>query len=219
MGLFDIFSSSDANNAAQAQTQGYQQGYNQLGQLYGQAGNALQSNYLGGLQPVANNLNNANAGTNALGNALGLNGPQGSAAAVQAFQANPGYQFGLNQGLNAVQARQQQMGQGASGNAMLALNDYAQNYANQNWQQYLQNLQPYQNQATQNAALNLQGYGQLGQGLSNLYSGQGNAAYGSAVGQGNAQAQADYANLNASQNLWNLFGNVAGAGLKVAAAG
>lgn len=216
MGLFDIFSSSDANNAAQAQTQGYQQGYNQLSNLFGQGAGALNQNYSAGLAPVNQNYATSQQGLTSLGNALGLNGAQGNAAAVQAFQNNPGYQFQLQQGNNNILANQAARGQLNSGATNLDLLTYGQGLANQGWNQYIQNLQPYMGLAQNSAGQALQGYGNLGNQLAGVYTGQGNAAYGSSVGQGNAQAQADYSNLNASQNLWNLFGNVAGAGMKAA---
>ncbi len=72
-----------------------------------------------------------------LGNALGLNGAEGNAAATQAFQSSPGYQFALNQGLQGVQRSAAAKGMLNSGNTMMALNDYAQGVANQDYGNWL----------------------------------------------------------------------------------
>jgi hypothetical protein len=203
MGLFDLFSSDDAQKAAQAQTAGIQQGYSQLSDLYGQGRGALTTNYTAGLQPFLTNFSNANQGTTALGNALGLNGQSGNQAAIQAFQNNPGYQFQLQQGDNAINAAAAANGTLNSGNQLKALSDYNQGLAGTSWQNYVSNLQPYLN-AAQGAAYGIGNlYSGLGSTLGNSFQGQGNAAYGANTSIGNANANAELANYNASGNLMN----------------
>ena len=163
-----------------------------------------------------------------------MNGPQGNAAALAAFQNNPGYKFAQDQAIQAIDRNRAATGSLNSGGTNVDIANYVTGLANQGWNDYIKSLQPYLGYSVNTTGQQLQGannlanvytglgnaqnaaYQGLGQGQAGLLTGQGNAAYGSAVGQGNAQAQADYANLNASQNLWNLFGNVAGAGMKVA---
>jgi hypothetical protein len=74
------------------------------------------------------------------GNALGLNGPKGNQAATQAFQANPGYQFATQQGIQALDRSAAGAGMFGSGNAAMALNDYGQGMANQQYGNWLSNL-------------------------------------------------------------------------------
>lgn len=219
MGLLDIFSNSDAQAAANAQTQGYQQGYQQLAQLFGQGAGALNQNYAAGLSPVMQNYNLASGGANAYADASGANGPEGFARAVKNFQTSPGYQFALDQGNQNVLRNRAATGSLASGGTNLDLLTYGQGLANQQWNNWLGGLQPFLGMATTTGGQALSGYGDLGSRLAALFGQQGNAAYGSSVGQGNAQAQADYANLNASQNLWNMFGNIASGGAKLAGGG
>jgi hypothetical protein len=147
-----------------------------LGGGYNAAQDAATRNYYAGISPFMQNWAQANQGSNALADALGLNGPQGSANAVAAFQANPAYQFGQQQGLNAIQAQAQASGMGASGNALMDAAKFANNYANQGWNSYIGNLSPYLNFATQGAggiqagfnplaattSANAMQYGQLG---------------------------------------------------------
>jgi hypothetical protein len=52
-------------------------------------------------------------------NALGLNGPQGNAAATAAFQSSPGYDFKVNQSLDALDRRAASRGMLGSGNTTL----------------------------------------------------------------------------------------------------
>jgi hypothetical protein len=200
MSTFDIFNNNAQQNAANAQTTSIARGLNDLTGSYGQGRNALTTNYTAGLQPFLQNYGTATQGVGALGNALGLNGPQGNAAATAAFQNNPGYNFQLQQGENAALANAARTGQLASGNTDIALNNYAQGVANQGWNQYIQNLQPYLG-ASNAAATGIGGlYSGLGNALNQNYSNLGNAQYGAATSIGNAQANADLGALTGSAN-------------------
>src|SRR3954462_542190 len=66
---------------------------NQLGAL-GQAGQAYA--------PLSALASKYGGGTDMYLNSLGVNGAAGNQAAVNAFQAGPGYDFTLNQGLDAI---------------------------------------------------------------------------------------------------------------------
>lgn len=200
MSLFDAFNNNAQSAAAGAQTAGIQNGIGQLNTAFGQGRGSLNTNYSAGLQPYLQNYGQAQQGGTALGNALGLNGASGNAAATTAFQNNPGYNFQLQQGENAVLANQAATGQLASGKTNIDLNNYAQGQANQGWNQYVQNLQPYLNQEN-NAASGIGGlYSGLGNQLNSNFMNQGNAQYGADTSIGNAQANAQLGNLTASQN-------------------
>jgi hypothetical protein len=200
MGLFDVFGVGDQNAAAGAQIAGINQGLGDLSKSFGQGRNALQTNYSAGLQPFVQNYGQAQQGGTALGNALGLNGASGNAAATAAFQNNPGYQFQLQQGENAILANQAKSGQLGSGATNLDLLNYGQGVANQGWNQYVNNLQPYLG-AENNAATGIGGlYSGLGNQLNQNYVNQGNAQYGAQTSIGNANANAQLAGLGASAN-------------------
>ena len=199
-GLFDIFGTSDQQAAAQAQQQGYQQGYGQLSQLLGMGNQTLAQNYGQAIQPFQQLLGQTQPGVSQLGNALGLGGAAGNAQALQGFQNNPGYQFQLQQGTQNVDRNQAAAGMLGSGNTDAAVSNYTTGLANQSWNQYLQNLQPYLG-AAQNAATgagNL--FAGLGQGINQNVNTQGQAAYGTPAGIGNAQAASDLSGLTASGN-------------------
>ncbi|MGJ0454172.1 MAG: hypothetical protein ACR65T_13235 [Methylocystis sp.] len=76
-------------------------------------------------------------------NALGLGGAAGNEAATNAFQAGPGYQFALGQGLEALNRNAASRGMLASGNNTQDILKYSQGLANQeygNWQDRLGNF-------------------------------------------------------------------------------
>jgi hypothetical protein len=200
-GIFDIFSTGPADQAAQAQQQGLQQGYGQLSSLLGAGNQTLASNYGQALQPYQQNYQQAQGGVQQLMNALGLGGAAGNAAATQGFQNNPGYQFQLQQGIQNVDRNQAASGMLGSGNTDAAVANYSSGLANQGWQQYLNQLQPFLG-ATQNAAQGIGGlFSQLGQGINQNINTQGQAAYGTQQNIGNAQANADLSAYGTSGNL------------------
>ncbi len=139
------------------------------------------------------------------GNALGLNGAQGNQAARQAFQTSPGYEFATGQGIQALDRSAAGAGMFGSGNAAMALNDYGQGMANQQYGNWLQGLSGLNNQglaaatgqtARQGALANIEQWAAGG-------AAQGNLAAALANGQnimqgGIASAQA---NMQGGANL------------------
>ena len=77
--------------------------------------------------------------------AMGLNGADGYARAEEAFRAGPGYQFALDQGLDAVARKGSAMGRLDSGNTDLDLMRYATGYADQAWGNWMNGLSNYNN--------------------------------------------------------------------------
>lgn len=80
--------------------------------------------------------------------ALGLNGEAGNAATMERFQAGPGYEFAMNQGLDALERRAGAQGRLQSGQTGLDTLGYAQGLANQEWGGYLDRLQGFDTQNT-----------------------------------------------------------------------
>jgi len=91
-------------------------------------------------------------GTNASNTLASLLGGQGTAAQNQAFQnwqGSTGYQFGLNQGSQAITQNNAASGLLDSGATAKALNTYGQQYANTQYQNYLNPLQNLVNSGNQ----------------------------------------------------------------------
>lgn len=101
----------------------------------GAAGNVQAANLL---SPYASSGQNA---LNSLVGALGI-GPNGEFQGFNpdTFQGSPGYQFQLNQGIDAIQNSAAARGGVVSGNTLKALQSYGQGLANQDWYNYLSQL-------------------------------------------------------------------------------
>lgn len=149
-------------------------------------------------------------GTTMLDNALGLNGAEGNAAATSAFQTNPGYQFQLDQGLQALGRGNSARGSFQSGGAGIDELKYATGYADQAYDKWLGNLTGYNGVAATGTAGQA---GALGD-LAGLFTGAAGAKTGlhtnvvnGSVNASNLDAEGESAN---KAGLSNAFGNALG---------
>ena len=137
----------------------------------------MVADYTNDVQPYTS------AGTSALTaqqNLLGLNGAAGTGAQQQAFDNfnnSTGYQFGLNQGLNAINSNAYANGNADSGATLKALQDRGSQLANQQFNQYYSDLNGLGSQG-------LSAY----QGLGNMMQAGTNGATNSNTQAANAQA-------------------------------
>jgi hypothetical protein len=120
--------------------------------------------------------------------AMGLNGAEGIARAQDSFRAAPGYQFALDQGLDAVARKGSAMGRLDSGNTDLDLMRYATGYADQAWGNWMNGLSGYNNMYGAGVGNDVAARG-LGldfeSGLASSYMGANNqVAAGKEAGQG-----------------------------------
>jgi hypothetical protein len=218
MGFFDtLFAPFNANigadaaaQAAAAQTAGINQGMGALTNQYGLGRNALNQNFMAGLQPFMQNFQTGYAGTTALNNALGLNGPGGVNDAFKSYAGviAPSLQLGSENVARQAAAA----GGGVSGAEKTALSQLGQQTGMQGWQNYVSNLSPYFNMTGQ-AATGIGGlYSGLGGALNQNYMGLGQGLASGYGAQGAAQANAD---LAAAQAQYGAGGNLWGAGLGI----
>lgn len=222
MGLFDLFTNADAQDAANSKIQGLSQGYSQASDLYGQGRNAL-SNYYGTAVTNASNAYQpfaapAVAGYGAYADATGANGSAGQNRARDLFLNDPGISSGLNMGLDAIDRRAAARGMLGSGNTNLDTIKFAGDYLNQKYGDYVNRLSPFTSapsQATSNAGVVGGLLANEGNSVNSSYGNQGNLAFNTQVGIGNAQAAADLANQSASQNVFNAVGQGIGLGTKL----
>lgn len=117
--------------------------FNRVGMGYiDQADNAARG-YLGQISEVYSPLADLGVRSGEMfSNALGLNGAAGNEAARTAFQTGPGYQFALDQGLQALERGASSQGRLQSGQTGLDFINYATGLANQeygNWMDRLAN--------------------------------------------------------------------------------
>jgi hypothetical protein len=229
MGLWDMltdaFTGAPAKQAAQQNTQLYQQNYNTgLGQLTGardQAAGAI-NNAVGAYDPLSRmsqRLGDQYGGAfGAYVDALGLNGPDGASRARGAFQAGPGYEWMRDQALEASTRGAAARSWGSlGGNQLSALSRLGSNFANQEWGSHLGRLGSLQSELGGRA---LAGTGAVAGGvagqygnLANIYNQFGtNAANLGNTTTGNianANMGAANAQQQGSQNLWSLASSVA----------
>lgn len=174
MGIFDIFSNSDAQNAAAAQTAGLTNAYSQLVPLLNQGTQSLQSNYTAGLQPFLQNYNNAQGGVNQLDALLGVAPsvmslqPSGSAAPGAPATGDAAASGAPTSNVQTQAASL--AGSGVTPNGAAGATGGA-SPASSGIQQTLQNLPGYQfalNQGAQNVMRNQAATGQLNSGATNV---------------------------------------------------
>lgn len=156
------------------------------------------------------------SGTNLYLDSLGVNGADGNARAVGAFQAGPGYDFAVNQSLDALDRRAASRGMLASGNNTIDTLSTVNGLANQeygNWQNRLAGLISPEMQAAGGAAgvaTNEAGVWQ------NDANNRVNLTSGVVNGQNSAQTQGANAQMNASANVLGAGLSLAGLGVRAA---
>ena len=235
MGIFDAFTGAPAKKAA-AQNRGLinanQQaatGYLDTGKTEGlgflNQGQDIGQGFLGQIPtafaPLGNLGTKYGQATSMLQNSLGLGGAEGNAAAQGAFQAGPGYQWQLGQGMEALGRKRAGGNSYNSGNADIDFLTYGQGMANQSWGDWQKNLAQFINpelQATGTAAAGVAGgLGQqatlANQGYTNMANlttqdainrvNQGNIGTQGLTGTNTQEANAKMA---ASGNLWGAIG-------------
>src|ERR1043166_6964636 len=99
----------------------------------------------GAYQPLSALASQYGLGANMYANSLGLNGAAGNQQAQQAFQAGPGYEWQLNQGIDALNRRANAGGMLQGGNANRSAIDYATGLANKEYGGWQDRLGAYNN--------------------------------------------------------------------------
>lgn len=145
--------------------------------------------------------------------ALGVNGAGGNQRAVDAFHAGPGYDWRVSQALDQTNRAAAATGGVNGGNTLAALSDRAGNMANQEYDNWVKNLNGYVS-----PELSAVG-GQAGAaaGKAGVYTGTANniANLGTNTANGIAgqNTQAANAEMAGSGNLWGLGLNLAKLGV------
>lgn len=230
MGLFDLFSNDTAEEAARQRNEGLQKGYDTLSTTFGQGRDALTTDFSKARDALGTGYGQASTlysglgdyfknlyggGAAAYGDATGANGAEGTARARANFQADPGRNFQLDQGLQALQRTHAAAGNLDSGNADADTLKLSQGIADQSYGNYVSRLAPYlqlagtgattattgQAGAATGLAGGLAGLFQgEGTGVNASYQGQGAAANANYTGQGASDAAATMNNYNIAQN-------------------
>lgn len=130
-----------ATKAAAGQNQDIISGYDAQGNAIIDQGSNAAGGYLQQATDMYSPLAKLATGTAGLyGDALGVNGADGSARAKDAFTTGPGYDFAMDQGLQAVGRRRSAGGSWDSGNTDIDTLGFASGLANQEYGSWLDRL-------------------------------------------------------------------------------
>jgi hypothetical protein len=201
MGFFsDLFGTGGAaQEAAQAQQRGLQQGYSQASDLYGQ-GRDILKDYFGQAAGVFQPLYDiGRGGAGAYADITGAAGQAGQDRARALFMTDPGYQFARDEALRAVERQSGTGGGQYSGNVLTALQDRASNLAQQQYGQYVNRLAPFLGYSGATAGQLGGTYTGLGTGLESSLGNQANLAFNTQAGIGRAQGQGILGEAQAEQ--------------------
>jgi len=143
-GLFDNLFGDGAQGDAARENKGLYQNYYNQGQGYLDAGYAGAKGNLnkavGAFSPLAALGTKYGAGTDLYLNALGVNGAPAAQQAQQSFTTSPGYQQGIDAGIDVLNRRRAAGGMLNSGNADIDALTFGQNQQNQQYNGWLDRL-------------------------------------------------------------------------------
>jgi hypothetical protein len=207
MGLLDLFSDRNEKAARDEYAQGYDKarksafGSLDTGEkdLRGQYGRAQ-----GYYDPYAARYG---AGSQMYSNALGLGGAQGTQDAQGAFQAGPGYDYAVKQGLQGVMRNASSLGNIASGNTAMALQDRGNQLANQEYGGWLNRLQGMDQLGLQTAGAQAGVSQGLGDRLLGLAGDRAGINWAADTGTGAARGNYE---MGKDQSGANIFGGIMG---------
>jgi hypothetical protein len=210
------FTGKPIEDAAKLKEQGIRTGLAEQAGKYGTGRDVLTDYYTRALQPFMDLQGAAGGGYQAYADATGANGPEGLARARQNFQAGPGFNFALDQGVNAINRSGVARG-AATGNILRDAQTFGSGLANQEWGNYVNRLAPWLGQGTALAGSVSDINRALGGELSRSYTGEGDAAARAYGAIGDVQGQAAMSPYLAGQNIWGLL--MQGAKIAAGAAG
>lgn len=199
MGLVDLFSDGNEEQAAGVVDKGYKKGYKSAKKELRKGFKGLKKDYAAALNQISTSADTARgdvtagrdaglatfqpyaetgaAGSTMYNNGLGLNGEAGNTAAVDTFRTSPGYDFRMDEGLTALDRRAASRGMLASGNNSIDTLTYAGGLADQEYGTWLDRLKGQQDM----------GVGVAG-AQAGLYSGAGGQLADIATGAGTKNA-------------------------------
>lgn len=203
MGFFDDWFGGSGAEAADKANRAYQDWMNKSIGTYNQFWQQGRGDVLGMYNQGLGFLNPyMKAGQEALGDyqaTLGEGGGMAGQNMVNKFKQSPGYQFQMQQGLNAINRSAAARGLAGGGGTSKALQEYGQGLANQEYGQYQNRLGQLAGMGQQSAGQAFQGALGTGQYLGSLgaqYAGDIGSAYG---GMGQSAANSIMAGQAADQ--------------------
>jgi hypothetical protein len=193
MGLMDLFNDDTgiaaARSAFDRRKAGLTQGTKQAGRLIDRGVDRARGYYDKSADLYDPLYSTASKGYGAFADAMGLNGPAGNERAVGRFQAGPGYEFTMDQGLDALDRRAASRGMLASGNNTQDILRFSQGLADQEYDQWLDRLSGYGSDAATFASGKSGAYDRLAQLFANAGGTKADLVLKRNIGIGDAGAQ------------------------------
>jgi len=140
MGLFDLFSDKNEAKGRDQYVSSVQKGATDAGNQLETGIGSARTQYGSALNEFSPYAESGQRASGLYSDALGLNGTEGNTRATGAFQAGPGYQFAMDQGLQALERRAASQGRLAGGQTALDTLTYAQGLGNQEYGTWLDRL-------------------------------------------------------------------------------
>lgn len=213
MGIFSMFSNKNEKAGRDEYTRGLNLGRSKaFGQL-DEGERDLRGQYGRADSYFADLFNRYGAGSKLYADALGLGGEEGRNRARGAFQAGPGYQFGVDEALKGVMRNASATGSLASGNTLAALQSRALGLANQEYGGWLDRLGGYDAKAMNTAGSRAGIATGLGDRLLGLAGDRAGIDWAAETGIGTARGNYE---LDKDRTSGNIFGALTG-GLKLGA--
>lgn len=203
MSFFGSLFGTDASSAANAAASDTYKKQKKATAAYDAFGNQYASGMQGLSQKFQPYEQGGNQAFQQLLGGLGLSGPEAGAAFTQAYHNLPGYQSGLDTGINAANASSNAGHMGQSGRAMKDLYRFGSNYEDQRSGDYLSRLAGLAQTGQQATG---QEVATAGQGLNGQLQQRG-TSYGGQMQSAGTIGQGMVAGANAEQSaLTNLMG-------------
>jgi hypothetical protein len=207
MGIGNVFSDANERRAAEAQQTGLTTGMN-LGSTYLDEGlKKANVDYAGALDSFSPYATSGASANTAYADALGLNGQPGNDNARQMFSASPGYDYSVDQALQAVERRASSQGQLGSGQTGLDTVNAAYGLANNDYNGWLDRLGGMSSQGLQAAGGTAGVQGNMAAADLATNAGKGEYSWKGYTGIGDAQS--DY-EKGLDQSGMNTIGAISG---------
>ena len=207
MAIGDLFSNDNERKGRDILVGGYNQAQAGANKRLNQGAKVIRNTSNAALGEFDPYTAGGGAAAGLYGDALGLGGADGTTRATGAFQTSPGYNFMVDQGLQALDRRAASRGMLASGNNQIDTLGYVSGLANQEYGNWLDRLDAEQKFGADVAGSRAGIRTDMGTNIAGIRTKQGGIAYDTAVEK--AKARAGY-QVGKDQTAANTWGGVTG---------
>ena len=202
MALGDLFSDDNERKARDIVVGGYNQAQRGATKRLNQGGKVIRNTSNAALGEFAPYTAGGAAAAGTYSDALGLGGAEGNARAVGAFRTSPGYDFMVDEGLNALDRRAASRGMLASGNNQIDTMRYMGGVADQEYGSWLDRLDAEQKFGADVAGQRAGIRTDMGTNIAGIKTKQAGIAYDTSVEKAKARAGYQMGKDQTGANTW-----------------